>query len=126
MSIVPFHDYALVILRRDFPPMKTRRELLTFMGGNLEANLLWTDYIVWHCRLNPARRSMAFVAWLKELSREQCSYSEWCFVNDMQRDRQFPSRGGVGFDKIINYMRRINADDSTIDSLESLWLKYHL
>ena len=122
MTVVLFHDFAIVVLKRQFPPIKSRRELLNFMGGDSHANLLWTEYIEWHCRLNPARRKETFRGWLNALSRDCCSYSEWCFVADVQRDRKFPS---ARLDKMSDYLLKIGADDSTLDSLESLWIKYH-
>ena len=123
MKLIPFADFAAVVLKRQFPPINSRRELLTFMDGDAHANLLWTEFIIWHCGLNPARRKETFRAWLKELPRERCTHSEWCFVADMQRDRLFPTGA---FDRMTEYLLRIGADDSTLDSLESLWIKYNL
>lgn len=123
MNIVPFADYALLVLKRQYPPINSRRELLKFMGGDSHANLLWTEYIIWHCGLKPARRTMTFRAWLKQLDRAACTYSEWSFVADVKRDREFPS---ARFDRMTDYLLLIGADDSTLDSLESLWIKYNL
>jgi len=122
MQLVSFTDYAAIILGRLFPPIETRRQLWEFMGRDPLANLLWTNYVRWHCDLNPANRSITFRAWLKELKREDCIYSEWCLVSDISKDRQLPN-GGI--DNLAEYLLRINADDSTFDSLESLWIKYH-
>jgi len=124
MKVVPFADYAAVILRRYFPPMKSRRELLAFMGGNGEANILWTDYIHWHCALRPAHRRETFRAWLKELKRDDCGYDEWCLIADMQRDDDWPKRATL--DRMTDYLNRIGAPESTLDSLEALWLRYNL
>lgn len=122
MMLVPFADFAVVVLRRQFPPMRSRRELLAFMDGDAHANILWTEYIEWHCRANPARRKETFRAWMKELQREQCTHSEWCFIADLKDDRNFPR---AGIDRMTEYLRKIDADDSTLDSLETLWIKYH-
>lgn len=123
MKLIPFHDYSAVILKRIFPPIANRRELLNFMGGNSEANLLWTNYLIWHCDLKSVQRSVTFRYWLRhDVKRTDCSYSEWCFVADVVHDRDFP----IGsLDCMTEYLLRIGADDSTLDSLESLWIKYN-
>jgi hypothetical protein len=122
VSVIAFEHFAIVILKRNFPPIKSRRELLAFMGGDSHANLIWSEYLSWHCRLNPANRKESFRAWMKELPRDRCTHSEWSLVADVQADKKFP----VGrIDKMTDYLARIGADDSTLDSLESLWIKYH-
>lgn len=122
MTLIPFHDFAIVVLKRQFPLIKSRRELLIFMDGDAHANLLWTEYIEWHCRLKPARRVETFRAWVMRLNRDACTHTEWHFVADVQRDRTFP----LGrFDRMTDYLIKIGADDSTVDSLESLWIKYN-
>lgn len=120
--LIPFADYAIVFLRRQYPPINSRRELLTFMGGDAEANLIWTNYIEWHCEVNPANRRETFRAWLKELPRAVCTHTQWCFVADVKRDKDFPTGG---LDKMTEYLTRCGADDSTLDSLETLWIAYN-
>ena len=121
-TLIPFDQYALIFLKRQFPPMASRRELLNFMGGNSEANLIWTNYIIWHCGLNPAKRNKTFRAWLNKLERADCTNLEWSLVADIKRDKDFP-RGC--FDRMTEYLAKQGAPDSTLDSLESLWIKYN-
>lgn len=122
--MIPFADYALLILNRIFPQsINTRAELLEFMQGDMSANILWTEYIEWHCALNPANRAETFHAWLHDtINWADCTVKEWSFVCDIRRDADFP----VGnLDKISEYLLRYCAHPSTFDSLESLWIKYH-
>jgi len=121
-EIITFRDYAILILNRDFPVIRSRKELLEFMAGDMVANILWSDYIDWHCGVNPALHRCTFRAWMNQLQRDKCSHSEWSFISDLKQDRKFPAGG---LDNMTEYLMRIDAHDSTLDSLESLWIKFH-
>jgi len=125
MKIIPFHHWLLFTRGIPFPRVKGRSNLVELMRNDAdplddaEAQMLWAEYMDWHCSLAPIKRPETFKTWARAL-REFDNEHERAFVQDM--DKYFPPVFQPDF--IVDYLSGMGALDEAIDAFERLWIKY--
>ncbi len=129
MQIIPFHHFLMFTRGHVFPVVKSRSHLIRLFQNGIashdlddaeaNANLLWNEYITWHCLVAPVDRGETFKHWVRRL-REFKNEHERAFVEDM--DKQFPPV--FDFDFIVDYLTGLGAIDEAIDAFERLWIQY--
>ena len=130
MKIIPFHHFILFTRGHPFPAVKSRGHLIRLFQNGIaahdlinaeaESNIVWNEYIEWHCSISPVNRGMSFKSWAKTV-REFDNEQERAFIRDI--DKNFPPNN-FGFDYYVDYLSGLGAVDEAIDAFERLWIKY--
>jgi hypothetical protein len=130
MKIIPFHHFVLFTRGHPFPAVKSRSHLVRLFQNGIashdlddaeaNANLLWNEYITWHCLIAPVDRTETFKTWTRRL-RQFDNEHERAFAQDVDMD--FPRV--FNFDFIVDYLTGLGALDEAIDAFERLWIKYN-